>query len=137
MKTMPDWLAKDFYWKAFSLLMAIGIYLTVRHESEAEPSVPQNLTQNNSYHDVPVIALSANADVRQARLAPLTVTVTISGSPDVVNDIKRDQIYAFVNLSGLNTAENLPRDIEISLPKGATVIDIDPPQVTVTLAKQP
>jgi YbbR domain-containing protein len=137
MKTMPDWLAKDFYWKAFSLLMAIGIYLTVRHESEAEPSAPQNLTQNNTYHDVPVIAISASADMRQARLAPQTVTATISGSPEVVNNIKREQIYAYVNLTGLNSAENLPRDIQISLPKGATIVDVDPPQVTVTFAKQP
>ena len=137
MKTMPDWLAKDFYWKAFSLLMAIGIWLTVRHESEAEPSMPQNSTQNNTYHDVPVMAVSANADVRLARLVPLTVTATISGSPDVVNSIKRDQIYAFVNLTGLNSAENLPRSIEISLPKGATVVDVDPPQISVTLQKQP
>jgi YbbR domain-containing protein len=137
MKTMPDWLAKDFYWKAFSLLMAIGIWLTVRHESEAEPSAPQNLTQNNTYHDVPVYAISANADVRQARLAPQTVTATISGSPDVVSKVQRDQIYAYVNLTGFNSAQNLAQDVEISLPKGATVIDIDPPQVTVTLPKQP
>jgi|HubBroStandDraft_5_1064220.scaffolds.fasta_scaffold314567_2 YbbR domain-containing protein len=134
---MPDWLTKDFYWKAFSLLMAIGIWLTVRHESEAQATVLPNPTQNNTYHDVPVMVISANADVRQARINPQTVTATISGSPDVVSHLQRSQIYAYVNLSGLNSAENLPRDIEISLPKGATVIDIDPPQVSVTFPKQP
>ncbi len=134
---MPDWLTKDFYWKAFSLLMAIGIWLTVRHESEAQATVLPNPTQNNTYHDVPVIAISANADVRQARLAPLTVTATISGSPDVVSHLQRSQIYAFVNLTGFNSAQNLAQDVQISLPKGATVIDIDPPQVSVTFPKQP
>lgn len=134
---MPDWLTKDFYWKAFSLLMAIGIWLTVRHESEAQSSVPLNLTENITYHDVPVIAISASADVRQTRLAPQTVTATISGSPDVMSHLQMNQIQAYVNLSGLNSAENLARDIEISLPKGATVIDIDPSQVAVTFPKQP
>jgi YbbR domain-containing protein len=134
---MPDWLTKDFYWKAFSLLMAIGIWLTVRHESEAQSAVPSNPTENNTYHDVPVMAISASADVHQARLTPQTVTATISGSPDVISRLQRNQIDAYVNLTGLNSAENLPRDIEISLPKGATVIDIDPPQVVVTFPKQP
>ena len=134
---MRDWLTKDFYWKAFSLLMAVGIWLTVRHESEAQLAMPPNLTQNNTYHDVPVMAISSSADVHQARLAPQTVTATISGSPDIISHLQRNEIYAFVNLTGFNSAENLPRDIEISLPKGATVIDIDPPQVTVTFPKQP
>ncbi|HTR42060.1 MAG TPA: CdaR family protein [Pseudomonadales bacterium] len=132
---MPAWLTKDFYWKAFSLLMAIGIWLTVRHESEAEPAVPLNLTENNTYHDVPVIAISASGDVRQAKLAPLTVTATISGSPDVISHLQRNQIEAYVNLTGFNSAQNLPQDVQISLPKGATVIDIDPPQITVTISK--
>jgi YbbR domain-containing protein len=134
---MPDWLTKDFYWKAFSLLMAIGIWLTVRHESEAQSSVPLNLTENITYHDVSVNAISASADVRQARLAPQTVTATISGSPDVVSHLQKSQIYVFVNLTGFNSAQNLAQDVQISLPKGATVIDIDPPQVSVTFPKQP
>lgn len=117
--------------------MAIGIWLTVRHESEAEPAVPLNLTENNTYHDVPVIAISSSGDVRQAKLAPLTVTATISGSPDVISHLQRNQIEAYVNLTGFNSAQNLPQDVQISLPKGATVIDIDPPQVTVTISKQP
>jgi YbbR domain-containing protein len=133
---MPDWITKDFYWKAFSLLMAIGIWLTVRRESEAQPVESPSLTRNNTYRDVPVIAFSANADVRQAKLDPQTVTATISGSPDVVDHLQRDQIHAFINLTGFNAAENLPFNIEISLPKGATVVDIDPPQTTVTLPKQ-
>ncbi|HUE36727.1 MAG TPA: CdaR family protein [Candidatus Acidoferrum sp.] len=131
---MPDWLAKDFYWKAFSLLMAIGIWLTVRRESEAQPAMPPNVARN-TYHDIPVVAVSENADVHQAKLDPQTVTATISGSPDVVNKLQRSQIHAFVNLSGISSAQDLPRDIEISLPGGATIYSIEPSTVTVTLPK--
>jgi YbbR domain-containing protein len=132
---MPDWITKDFYWKAFSLLMAIGIWLTVRRESEAQPVELPNSTRNNTYRDVPVVVVSDSADMRQAKLDPQTVTATISGSPDVVDHLQRDQIHAFVNLTGFNSAQNLPFNIEISLPKGATVVDIDPPQATVTFPK--
>jgi YbbR domain-containing protein len=130
---MRDWITKDFYWKAFSLLMAIGIWLTVRRESEAQTPFLPNLTRNNTYHSVLVTAFSANADVRQARLSPPSVTATISGAPDVIDELQRNQIHAFVNLTSLNAAQNSPRDVEISLPKGATVVDIDPPTVMVTL----
>jgi YbbR domain-containing protein len=71
--------------------------------------------------------------VRQARLSPPSVTATISGAPDVIDELQRNQIHAFVNLTSLNAAQNSPRDVEISLPKGATVVDIDPPTVMVTL----
>jgi len=133
---MPDWITKDFYWKAFSLLMAIGIWLTVRRESEVQISTPPDL-KSNTYDNVAVVAVSANTDVQQAKVIPQTVTATISGSPDIINQLERGQIHAFVDLTGLNSAENLPRDVEISLPKGATVIKIDPAQATVTFPKHP
>lgn len=134
---MRDWITKDFYWKAFSLLMAIGIWLTVRRESEAQTPSSPNLMRNNTYRDVVVAAVSTSADVRQARLYPPSVTATISGSPDVIDQLQRNQIHAFVNISGYNAAQNLPCNVEIALPKGATVLDIDPPKVLVTLPKQP
>jgi YbbR domain-containing protein len=133
---MPDWITKDFYWKAFSLLMAIGIWLTVRREAGAQVETPPDL-KSNTYDNVPVLAVSANADVQQARIMPQTATVTISGSPEIINQLQRNQIHAFVDVSGMNSAENLPRDIEISLPKGATVIKIDPAQASVTFPKHP
>ena len=131
---MPDWITKDFYWKAFSLLMAIGIWLTVRRESEAQTAMPPNLARN-AYHDISVVAVSANADVHQAKLDPPTVTATISGSPDVLNRLTRDEIHAFVNLTGFNSAQDLQQNVEIALPTGATIYSIEPSTVTVTLSK--
>ncbi len=116
--------------------MAVGIWLTVRHESEAQVETPSDL-RSNTYNNVLIQPVSANADVQQARITPQIVTVTVSGSPETINQLQGDQIHAFVDLSSLNSAENLPRNIEISLPKGATVIKIDPAQVTVTFPKHP
>ena len=131
---MRDWLTKDFYWKAFSLFMAISIWLTVHKESATETGAALPDVARNTYEDVPVLAVSSNTDVHQAKIVPATVTATISGSPEVMNKL---QMHAFINLSGINSAVNLSRDVEISLPMGATVVSIDPPTVTVTLPKQP
>lgn len=131
---MPDWLTKDFYWKAFSLLMAVGIWLTVRRESEAQTAMPPNVARN-TYYDIPVIAVSANADVHLAKLDPPTVTATISGSPDVVNRLQKNEIHPFVDLTGFSSAQNLQQNVEIALPTGATIYSIEPVTVTVTISK--
>ncbi len=133
---MRNWFTKDFHWKAFSVLMAIGIWLTVHRESEAPAARTPGFTEN-TYENVPVLAVSAGADVGNAQLVPRVVSAVISGPPALMSDLNSSQIHAFVNLTGFNSAQNLECDIEIALPPGATVVHVDPPRVTVTLPQQP
>ena len=135
--SMRDWLTKDFYWKAFSLLMAIGIWLTVhRISGEPDKQTPGTANLKNTY-DLHLLAVSADADVHNAQLTPPTVNVTVIGPPEIMNNVQPSQIHAAVNLTGFTSAQNLQRDVEISLPSGVTVVNIDPPHVTVNLTKQP
>jgi hypothetical protein len=133
--SMRDWLTKDFYWKAFSLLMAIGIWLTV-HRISGEPDKQTSGTASlrNTY-DLHLFPVSADADVHNAQLTPSAVNVTVVGPPEIMNSLQPSQIHAVVNLTGFNSAQNLERDVEISLPSGLTVVNIDPPRVFVTLLK--
>ena len=134
---MRDWLTKDFYWKAFSLLMAIGIWLTVhRISGEPDKQTPGTASLKNTY-DLRLLPVSADADVHSAQLAPSVVSVTAVGPPEIMNNLQPSQIHAVVNLTGFTTAQNLQRDVEISLPSGVTVVNIDPPHVFVNLTKQP
>lgn len=134
---MRDWLTKDFYWKAFSLLMAIGIWLTVhRISGEPDKQMPGTSNVRNTY-GLHLLAVSADADVHNVQLAPQTVNATIIGPPEIMNNLQSSQIHAVVNLTGFTSARDLLRDVEISLPRGATVVNIDPPQVFVTFPKQP
>jgi YbbR domain-containing protein len=132
---MPDWLTKDFHWKAFSLLMAIGIWLTVRR-AESPAGQAANLT-SNTYANVPVLAVSTDSNVHATQIIPQTVNVTISGAVETMNRLERSQIHAFINLTGFSSADNLSRDVEVALPPGTTVVGVEPPQVAVTLPKQP
>jgi YbbR domain-containing protein len=81
--------------------------------------------------------MSADADVHSAKLNPSSVNVTVIGPPEIMNNLQSRQIHATVNLTGFTSAQNLQCDVETSLPRGATVVNIDPPQVFVTLTKQP
>lgn len=131
---MREWLTKDFHWKAFSLLMAVGIWLTVNRESPVQQAGNRIETP---FEDIPVAAVSDTADVRQAQMYPQTVTVRVSGDSEAINRVQRNQIHAFINVTGLSSAENLSEDVEVSLPRGITLVAIDPPQVAVTLPKKP
>lgn len=132
---MREWLTKDLHWKAFSVLMAVGIWLTV-HRLGGEPEVNATSSSTITYR-LPILPVAANLDVHGAQLVPPMVNVTVSGSPDLMNRLQEKQIHAIVNLTDVNSAINLPREVEISLPRGATVVDTDPTEVFVTLTKQP
>jgi YbbR domain-containing protein len=131
---MRDWLTNDFHWKAFSLLMAVGIWLTFNRPSAGGSQAANRVQQ--PYVNVPVFPISTDRDVHPAQVYPQTVTVTISGPAETMNRLQRSEIHAFINLTGFSSAENLSRDVEVALPAGTTVVDVDPPQVTVTIPKQ-
>lgn len=132
---MRDWITKDFHWKAFSLLMAVGIWLTFSRPSGTTAAQAVNhVTQ--PYPNVPVVPISTDANVRSTQIFPQTVSVTISGPPEIMNRVERSEIHAFVNLTGFSSADNLARDVEVALPAGTAIVSVDPPQVAVTIPKQ-
>ena len=116
--------------------MAVGIWLTVRKDVES-PAVHAPTVTKNTYGNVPVLAVSANAIVHQAQMDPQSVNVTVSGPSETMDSLNASQIHAFVNLTGFASAQDLACDVEISLPPGTTVVEVEPPQVTVTIPKQP
>ena len=132
---MRDWLTKDFGWKIFSLILAFGIWITVRNISE-ETGAPGLLSVQNVYTNVPVVAVSATADVRHAQIAPQSVSVTVSGAPDVMAALQTGQIHAVINLTGIDSAHNLPRHVDVAAPPRITLLNVDPPSVTVTIPEQ-
>ena len=129
---MSDWITKDFWWKSFSLVLALVIWLTV-YKIREEPGVPAAavagvpLTCGN----VPVLVVSAASDVRDFRVLPATVAVRVSGSPEVIAVLQANQIHPIVDLTGLAAAHNLRRRVEISMPPGVTLVSVTPAEVEV------
>lgn len=114
--------------------MAIGIWLTVSRATPASQAITGTTT---TYTDVTVLPVSGDANVHQAQVSPQTVTVTVRGAREVMDRMEGNQIHAFVNLTGLSSAVNLARDVEVALPRGTTIVGIEPPQVIVSIPKQP
>lgn len=129
---MRDWVTKDFGWKLFSLFLAVAIWLTV-HKIYEEPGAASGLAGGIpvTFGNLPVLVVSAAADVRDFRVAPATVAVKVSGSPEIMADLQASQIHAVVDLTDVQAARDLRRRVDVSTPAGVTLVSVDPPKVGV------
>jgi YbbR domain-containing protein len=129
---MRDWITKDFGWKLFSLFLAVAIWLTV-HKIYEEPGVASGRVAGNlvTFGNLPVQIVSTAKDVRDFRVAPLTVKVTVSGPPEDMAKLQASQVRAMVDLTDIESAQDLHRLVDVSAPPGVTLISVDPPKVMV------
>ena len=135
--TMRDWVTNDFGWKLFSVFLAVAIWLTV-HKIYEEPETASGPGGNTvTFGNLPVLVVSAASDVRDFRVAPVTVIVKVSGSPEAMASLQADQIHAVVDLTDIQSARDLRRRVEVSTPPGVTLVSVDPPKVGVIVPLPP
>jgi YbbR domain-containing protein len=128
---MSDWMTKDFWWKLFSLVLAVVIWLTV-YKIREEPVVPASVAGVPlTYGSLPVLVVSAASDVRDFRVLPGTVAVKVSGPAEVMAVLQANQIHPVVDLTDIASARNLKRRVEISMPPGVTLVSVEPAEVGV------
>jgi hypothetical protein len=139
---MRDWFTKDLGWKLFSAFLALAIWLTVHKildESVSSPAVVPALQPNTvamTFTNLPVLVVSAAADVRQFQVKPHAVTVTVRGQPEIVATLRAGQIHALVDLTDIEAARDLPRRVDISMPAGVALVSIEPAEVSVVIPTQ-
>jgi len=126
---MHEWLTKDLGWKAFSVILAVVIWLTVHNNLNGSPTAPH---RDNTYSDLPVSPIFLLPG-KSAKIDPAAVTITVSGPREVMSVLQGNEICPQVNLSGVESGHNLRRAVEVAVPPGITVVEVDPPEVTVTI----
>ena len=132
---LRDWFTKDLGWKLFSVVLAVALWLAVykilgETGGPAEPAIGDKQT---TYDDMPVLVVSAASDVRDFRVKPDAVTVTVSGAPNVMAVLQANQIRAVVDLTGIESAKKLRRRVDISLPPGVKLVSVNPSNVDVII----
>ncbi|MFZ1074345.1 MAG: CdaR family protein [Verrucomicrobiia bacterium] len=131
---LRDSFIKDLGWKLFSVVLAVAIWLTVnqiRNESET-PGATGDLG-TLKFGNVPVLIVSAAADVRNFHVKPSMVAVTVSGSPDDIANLQAAQVRAFVDLTDIESAHKLQRRVDVSMPSGLTLVSVEPSEVDVVV----
>jgi len=129
---MRDLLIKDLGWKLFSLFLAAAIWFTVNrilHESNAPASSVAG--DQVTYESLPVFIVSTAEDVHLYHVVPDTVSVTVSGSREIIGKLQGNQIRATVDLTGIGTAKDLKCSVSVSVPSGVTLDSVEPQKVSV------
>ena len=135
---LRDLFLKDFGWKLFSLLLAAFIWYTV-HKIIEEPKAaivsPANVQV--TYGNVPVTIVASAADAHVFEVDSNAVSVTVSGTKEAMDVFEANQIRATVDVSGFDEKTgDLNRRVDVSVPWGVTVIDVEPALVKVIPPKK-
>jgi hypothetical protein len=129
---------KDFGWKLFSLLLGAFIWYTV-HKIIEEPKAAVVSSANRLviYGAVPVSIVAHAADVHLFGVNSNTVSVTVSGAPQIMDELQGNQIHAAIDLSDFDPeAKDLGRRVQVAVPWGVTVISVEPADVKVVPPKK-
>jgi YbbR-like protein len=133
---MSDWITKDFWWKLFSLILAVVIWLTV-YKIREEPVIPAAVTGVPlTYGSLPVLVVSTAADVHDFRVLPGAVSVKVSGPAEVMAVLQANQIHPILDLTDITVMRNLKRRVEVSTPPGVTLVSVEPAEVNIVFPPQ-
>jgi YbbR domain-containing protein len=132
---LRDLFIKDWGWKLFSLLLAAAIWLTVHKTFIDEPknSDANAASSPVTYHNLTVSIVSRTADMHLYRALPNTVSVTVSGPPEVIAVLQANEIRATVDLTENDSVRDLKWRVDVSVPPWVKLVNIDPPRVGVII----
>jgi YbbR domain-containing protein len=75
------------------------------------------------------------ADVHTYHVRPEVVSVTVSGSPEAVAVVQANSIRVSVDLTDIESAKDLFRPIDVSMPPGISLVKVSPPRVSVVIPR--
>jgi hypothetical protein len=89
-----------------------------------------------TFTNLPVLIVSAAADVRAFHVTPNAVTVTVSGQSEIMASLRAGQIHALVDLTDIEAARDLRRRVDVTTPTGVTLLNVEPAEVSVVIPAQ-
>jgi YbbR domain-containing protein len=91
-----------------------------------------NAAPEQTFRNVPVLIMSAAADVHDFKVSPNQVIVTVSGESRRLGEIRAQDIRALVDLTGIEAAPRGSRlRIGVTTPTGITLVRVVPEDVEV------
>lgn len=117
---------EDYWLKLFSLVLAVLVWLTVTFASQRDIQ-----TEDRVLSHLPVAVVSATEDVRHFRVSPSEVQVRVRGDAKILQNVQSKDIRVIVDLTGVTTARELRKRVEVSAPAGVAHLGVVPEEVQV------
>jgi YbbR domain-containing protein len=121
---------EDWALKAFALVITLSLWFGVTIVSKGKEATGRFVVPLN-------FRLSDNSAVTSAPVQE--VEIRVRGRDDVVDQIRRNDLVVYVDLSdsapGERTVTLTPETVSIPLPDGAKVVDLQPSRIAVTVER--
>ena len=142
--TLRNLFFHDFWLKLFSLALAVLIWLTVSSfaiRKEVSPTAAWSNAQldERTISNIPVLVMSAAADVRDFKVSPGEVKIKIRGETKKLqalekklrDDPQSHDIRALVDLTGIESVRGLTKKIVVTTPPDITFEQVEPDEVEI------
>jgi len=116
----------DFWLKLFSLALAVLVWLTVTFVSQRDVRPDERV-----FSHLRITVFAATEDVRNFRVSPNEVQVVVQGDAQALQTLQSKDIRARVDLTGVTTAHELRKRVEVSVPPGIAYRRVMPGEVQI------
>lgn len=133
---LRELIVRDFWLKLFSLVLAVLVWLIVSIAIQKEGSPVAALAfspEERTFSNLPVMVMSSAQDVRNIKVRPSEVEVTVQGDAKYLRGLQGKDIRVLVDLTGIESARDLRKRIEVSTPAGIAPIRVLPETVDIIL----
>jgi hypothetical protein len=132
----PQFITKDLRWKLLSLGLAIVIWSAVYNVTDSKNAGLENPLKpwdTRTFPSLPVLVVSSASDVREFRVEPERVSVTVKGPQEIIAAIVDKEFEAHVDLTDIESARSLRKRVTVSLPPGVALVRVEPLDVEVVI----
>jgi hypothetical protein len=120
-------LLRDFLLKLFALAAAVLIWVSV------SLAIRREAVDTRTFRDLTVLVLSGAADVRDVRISPRTLDVTVRGEREALSQLQAQDVRVMVDVTGVESARDLRRRVDVAIPSGVTLVRVIPETVDVVV----
>jgi hypothetical protein len=128
-----DLVFRDFWLKLFSLVLAVLIWLTIwlfaiRNDMPPSTALGNARLEERTFYNIPVLVMSAAADVRDFKVSPGEVAIRVRGEikelhaleQKLHDDPQAREIRALVDLTGIEPVQGMRKKIVVTTPADIT-----------------
>jgi hypothetical protein len=133
-----DLILNNFWWKLTALALAIIVRLAL-HPQDGQPLLPESMRPMHTRYLVahPIILSKPATDLREFKVMPETVDITLSGDSKFLKNLDDREVRATVDVRDISPDTNTVRIHVFVPPEGGIRLErMTPERVQVEVLKQ-
>lgn len=132
--SLREFISYNRWQKGFSLLFALLIWFTVRQGVERDSiALGDPDGYSRTFEHLPIRLLTQASEVNRFRVIPAEVTVVLTGTPDILNRLRPQDVQVYVNIADDSDDSPRHRAVQVNAP-GAQLGAVSPQEVLIERA---